>query len=389
MPRPHVCEVISSIDVRSGGTSSFISDLSTALPAPGWTFRLLTRIDPSRKVVTIDPRVDVIASMSADAPFADRILGGDVQRTLSSLHAGLPLNIVHSHGAWLPFGFRAGRWARARDVPYVISPHGTLERWALRHKRVKKVVAWWLYQRRDLQSATAFHACSDQEAEGIRRLGFRQPIATIPNGTMVPRDRERRAEPSSADGRRLVLFLGRLSPIKGLPMLVEAWAKLAPTTWRLILAGPDDAGHSEQLRNLIHHHRLEATVELRGPVVGDEKSALFRSADVFVLPSYSENFGIVVAEALSYEVPVITTTGCPWHELVTHRCGWWVPPTPEGLRDGLLQAIATRDHDLRSMGHRGRMLVESRYQWPAIAGQFRAFYLWLCGMGPKPPCVRD
>jgi len=247
-----------------------------------------------------------------------------------------------------------------------------LEPWALNYKRWKKRLVWHLYQYRDLKEATAFHATAEAEAMSIRRLGFQQPIAVIPNGVELPELVEHKPI-EAASQARTALFLSRIHPKKGLPMLLEAWAALKPGNWRLVIAGHDEAGHTVKLKSQV----LEGTA----------KDNAFRNADLFVLPSHSENFGIVVAEALSYGLPVLTTTGCPWRELKEKDCGWWVQPTREGILAGLQDALSQPRQVLVEKGHRGRKVVENRYQWPAIGRNMQKFYSWLLNNEAKPDFV--
>jgi len=311
--------------------------------------------------------------------------------------------IVHDTGLWLLTNHAAAAVGEELNLPRIVSPRGMLTGWALRHKRWKKRIAWILYQRRDLQTAHVLHATSPAEVADFRNAGLTQPVAMIPNGVERPSlsasDGERAGvrcaensvtQPSTPNPQpplRTALFLGRIHPIKGLLDLVKAWALVRPQGWRVIIAGGGEAGHAAELKAEIRKLQLETDFEFVEPVQGDAKWSLYRRADLFLLPSHSENFGIVVAEALASGVPVITTRATPWEELVTHRCGWWTENGPEPLAAALRDALSRTDEERREMGRRGRQLVEQKYSWPGIAAQVHAVYRWMLGEGEKPECV--
>lgn len=297
-------------------------------------------------------------------------------------------DLVHDHGIWLPHNWRLSRTALARGIPRMVSPRGMLEPWAMQHKRWKKRLAWWLYQRRALASAACLHATADAEAEGIRRLKLGVPVCMVPNGVQLPPALTPKL-PAPPDSPRTVLFLARINPKKGLPLLVEAWSKARPKGWKVEIAGPDEAGHRNEVEQLIQRAGLAHEICFIGPVEDEAKQEAFARAELFILPSYSENFGMAVAEALAHGVPVITTTGTPWSILEAKECGWWVPPAAGDIAGALQQATSLDSASLQRMGQNGRHAVATGFTWEAAAAAMTEVYRWLLHGGPQPPCVSN
>lgn len=297
--------------------------------------------------------------------------------------ASLQPDLIHTHGLWLYYQVAAYRYAAAAGIPLIVSPRGMLEPWAFRHNRFKKLPLWWLYEKRGLQSVAVLHATSRQEAESLRALRLTAPIAVIPNGVDLPD-----LDVTNTESGRTALFLSRIHAKKGLLNLVAAWREVQPAGWRVIVAGPDENDHEREVRAAVLQAGLGDCFEFVGPVYGERKSSLFRGADLFLLPSHSENFGNAVAEALAYGLPVITTTGTPWSELRDHACGWWIDVGVQPLAEALHAATSLSPAQRRAMGQRGRSLVEARYSWTSVAAEMKSVYEWATGAGMQPDCVR-
>jgi glycosyltransferase involved in cell wall biosynthesis len=270
-----------------------------------------------------------------------------------------------------------------------------LEPWALSHKRFKKKLAWWLYQRGDLKQARCYITTGKAEARNLHHLGLGVPIVTIPNGVDVPEEQSRNVgsayEEAVRNGqkRRTALFLGRIYPIKGLPMLIEAWARVRPDGWLLRIAGPDEAGHKKQVEREVSAAGLGEVVSFTGPIEPQMKKSAFFDSDLFVLPTHSESFGMVVAEALAHGMPVLTTTAAPWSILRERGCGWWVDATVDGIAEGLHQATSLDTKTLRAMGTKGRALVVEQFNWKRIAELMLSTYDGLLADGDHPGVKRD
>ncbi len=385
----HSIHTIASLRRSSGGTSSSVTGLCAKLGQLGISVELFSQVYP---VVNPDdeniiPPYDQVRTTLINAvhlPLLRISYASALSVALHQRSQQIESGLFHDHGLWLPINHTAATIARQRNFPRIVSLHGLLEPWALNYRAWKKRLAWHLYQKRDLESAALLHATSKREAENFRKLGLRQPIAIIPNGTDLPEWRDL-AYPKGSP--RTMLFLSRIHPVKGLLNLVQAWQTVKPSGWKMIIAGPDEGGHQKIVEAAIHQAGLQDDFEFTGSVYGDEKEALYRSADVFVLPTFSENFGLVVAEALACGVPVITTKGAPWKGLHTHCCGWWIDIGVEPLVAALREAMNLPPDTLREMGQRGRAYVERDFGWPGIAQQMLSVYRWVLGQGEKPGCV--
>ncbi|MDZ7771645.1 MAG: glycosyltransferase [Balneolaceae bacterium] len=259
------------------------------------------------------------------------------------------------------------------DIPLIVTPHGLLKSGAMRQNTIKKRLAWNLYQKTILKEADLVHVTSEDEKEDLLRLGIKTEITVIPNGVNIPDCLSR----EDSGGLRKALFLSRMEPIKGLPMLLKAWNSLNTSGWELILAGPSKGSYIDSIRNLISKLQLE-NVKLNGEIAENDKWDLYCDSDLFILPSHSENFALVVAEALATGLPVITTTSTPWEELRSHRCGWWVAPELDHIRTALEEALNLSRMELKHMGKRGRDLIERNYTWENVSARMETLYRKVC-----------
>jgi glycosyltransferase involved in cell wall biosynthesis len=297
-------------------------------------------------------------------------------------------HLVHSHGLWLLPNIQAARAAARAGRPFIVSPRGMLSPAALAYSRLKKQAFWQLLQAPAIVRAACLHATSRQEYEEIRAFGLTNPVAVVPNGVDLPEPDVPATLRRTTD--RTVLSLGRLHPKKALDRLLRAWARVEPAhpDWRLRIVGPAEHKHDEELRALASALGLaRATIE--GAVYGEAKAAAYRGADLFVLPSLNENFGVAVAEALASGVPVIATKGTPWASLEAEGCGWWIDHGAESLAAALNRAMALPPTVLTTMGTKGREWMARDFSWDRAARDMLAVYRWMALGGPRPSVVES
>ncbi|MFK5921789.1 MAG: glycosyltransferase [Verrucomicrobiota bacterium] len=369
----HLLHSVDSLARANGGLPLAVCGLTSALVQTGQTHAL--------KISLISSKTDL---PSLPTQQLDLITTDNWIEQLQTSHQQRPISLIHQHGLWVKSAHTTSTFAGKNRIPIVISPHGMLEPWALQHHAWRKKLALTLYQKRHLKQATALHATCEAEAQHIRELGYTQPIAVIANGVTLPESIQKK-EPSGK--QRSALFLSRLHPKKGLPMLLEAWAKIRPLDWNLIIAGNDQNGHLAELKKQSQQLGLSSQVTFPGPLYDEAKEQAFQQADLFILPSHSENFAIVIAEALAHQLPVITTRETPWQILEQQNCGWWVEAQTNTIATALKNATELPAAELQSMGQSGRELVAEKFLWPKVAKQMLSFYHWLIDEDDRPDFV--
>jgi len=390
-----VLHVITGLWKETGGPSEVIPAICTAMIDAGVDVTLATLAGDSAQSVE-DAAAHGVRVLQYRPTFRHTIwysreLHREVQR-LACDH-----DIVHIHGIWQFPDWAAAAAARTAGVPYVITPHGSLQPARLRKSSLKKRVSSVLADRAMLNQASCLHATAPDEADAFRLYGYRGPIAMIPNG-ITPAGRIEPGRAAMLDaafrrdfpetqGRRLLLFLSRIEPIKGVTTLARAWAECTRQfpDWHLVVVGPDERAHLQEVLAILREGGALDRTTITGPLYGDRKTAAYVASEVFVLPTISENFGLVIGEALSHRLPVITTTGAPWPGIVEHGCGWWITPSQTALVDTLRSALPMPRAELQTRGDRGAAWIARDFTWEAESRLLLETYEWLLGSAARRP----
>lgn len=355
---------------KASGVTTFVENVVSELRALGHEVEVLTKKD--------DPSLTLTS-------------------TLSLLHSS---DIVHLHGLWDPWLLKI-----ALKVPrgrLVWSTHGMTAPWSLHHKWWKKFLVWHLAQKPLLKRAALIHSTVEKEREWNEALGFKHHLIA-PLGTTLPQATSSHAE--VCQGFRTLLFVGRVYPVKALDNLIKAFSAANVPSWRLRIVGPDQAGHMNELKSLCNALSIPYIDELSndsslssceagaktnrivrnsaavcgeiifaGPKFGSDLDAEYASCSALALVSHTENFGATVVDAMAHSKPVLTSTNTPWKEVADFGCGWWVDNDVETLASTLNSIFNTPTSTLESMGKRGRMLVEEKYTWSAVAKKLAEAY---------------
>lgn len=378
-----VIHVTPSLDPRHGGPSRTVPALAAAQAALGAKVCLATLTPPSGSSLAhvANPLLSIRDFAPAPGPLGKTFC---FSCGLADFLRVTPARAIHAHGIWLRPLHHAARAAKLHRAPLVIAPRGMLEPWALAHHGWKKRLAAAFVHPRALGAVSGWHATSPQESDNLARLpawllaphsSLPAPTCVAPNGIAAPdpvsaapaRASWFSAYPKLRD-TRVALFYGRLHRKKRVAELITLWRSRPRPGWTLLLAGIPGDYTVADLAAL-------AGDDPASPVVVADGGPLpqpYALADLFLLPSHSENFGQAVAEALAAAVPALVTDTLPWRELDTVAAGRCVPWTdyPAAL-DALL---ALPPPALAALGATGRAWVLQRFTWTASARRLLDFY---------------
>lgn len=381
-----VAQVVASIESEAAGISYSVPRLSQSIAALGHDVTLMSLGAPDLTATRFTGSGRYIhCKLTPDAVWPSRLKKLGRSRQMRQALLASEADLFHTHGLWMMPNVYPAEVSRGVRRPLVLSPRGMLGADALAFSSSIKRAFWALWQARAASQVACFHATADQEYEDIRAFGLSQAVAVIPNGIDLPEI------PFSEIRSRapFVLSLGRIHPIKGLDRLVTAWGRIEEEfpKWRLRIVGPSEAGCAEALQRQVQALGL-SSVSIEEPAFGNAKLELMRQAELFVLSTLRENFGMTVAESLALEVPVISTKGAPWRGLVENSCGWWIDHGVDPLVAALREAIRLPPGERHAMGRNGRNWMKQDFGWPAMAEQMSAVYRWLVSGGERPQCVK-
>lgn len=366
-----------------GGIHEVVINLSHAQKVGGCSTSI---IFPERSTGQADDKNGIVKTPIPHPVYAPRRFIRAMTPLLNDIQS--EIDVVHQHGVWTYMSSVALAVSLRSSVPLIIQSHGLLEPFKFSKSRLKKKLALHTYERTSVARAAVLVACSMREGETLRELFPKKPIAVIPNGvsdiffspTKEPKLAQRPA-------KKQLLFFSQLIPIKGVERLINSIELLGDVfseSWELEIAGYGDFEYRESLIKLVKDKNLTSAIKFSGPAYGGDRLIKFDQSDAFVLPTFDENFGIVIAEALARAKPVVTTTGAPWQCLAEVGAGFWAENSEEGIKEAIKSLVSLSDEELKIMGHNGREYISKQYSWELIARKYYELYEFSLGFRDAP-----
>lgn len=370
---------LGNLDVKYGGPALSLSLIMKGLRKQGViTECLMRKVFDEEKL--IDESFQIHYLQQSFLPSITAALTGkeNSYKKISSF------DLLHIQGLWGASTYYSAHYARKYQKPYIISPRGTLYPQALALHKWKKKLAMFAMLKDSLQYADCIHATCVEERDYYWELGFKNPVAILPNAFDISKVKGMDTEKD----KFRVGYLGRLHPRKHVERIIYAFAERREQLKdsELIIIGSDIPEYEDFLKSEVSRLKLN-NVKFTGFLSGDDKDKAIRSLSVMVLPSDFENFGNVVTDALARSVPVICSKGAPWKVLETNHCGWWIDNNQESINATILKAKEKTMEELKEMGRNGRRLVEDKLSYKVLGKKIKQLYEWVIDGGDAPEFV--
>lgn len=391
-----VLTFITSISLKGGGPSRSVPMLVKGLAELGVDITLMTYWSDDMNTHALD-------GTSAKL----KVLRPDFSRSqMEEYIISEKFDVIQLQSMWDLRYHIVAKTARKHRIPYIITPRGMLEPWCLSQKKWKKKLAMALYQMKDIKRSACVFTTAEMEALHVRDLGVDVPMVVLPNGI------ETDSYPcriSKDKVKKQILFLSRIHIKKGIELLIDAFDRIIKKNadmddWTVAIVGNGEEEYIRELKRKVEGLNLRDKVKILAPVFGDAKVKLYQESSIFFLPSYSENFGMVIAEAMSCGVPCITTNGTPWQLLngevstmganldilgKNRKTGWCIDLNVDNLEKVLLEAMTMKTEALYEMGQKGNLLVQENFNYKSVARKVMQLYSWLLDGGQTPAFVYE
>lgn len=386
-----VLHVIANMSPESGGPVMTLQNLTQALAHEDVHCQIFTTCgNGSDASTTLDSHVLIYRFEPGLLAYVWNAYSKKLAAALWNRLEDHTFDLVHVHEPWHYPGFAAFRAARNHKVPYVLTLHGTLDEWCLQHKRLKKFIYLKLIQDHIIKSSDTLHAHTCAEKARISNLGYKTPVFVVPCGIdlasfdELPERSEFLATYPSLSGKRVILFMGRLHSKKGLDVLARSYVSLSQKfeDTALLIVGPNEGDTQKRIESILKTSPAFPRTVFTGMLTGKNKLAALASADLFVLPSYSEGFSRAVLESLAAGLPVVISRQCNFPEVSEYNAGFVVEPDPASVTRAVT-ALLSNDRLRVRMGHNGRKLVREKYSSRRVAASMADLYRTLIGSRPR------
>ncbi len=371
-----ILSFISSLDLNGGGPSRSVPMLVKGLAELGVDVTLMTIRSTNMNIHALE---GTTAKLKVLEPSFSR-------KEIAQYLKSEKFNLIQIQSMWDWPYHKVMVEARKLGIPYIVTPRGMLEPWSLSQKKWKKKLAWWLYQRNDVQKSVCVFTTAKMEADHVGNLGITTRKAVIPNGIETD---SYPCKTSIDVVNKQVLFLSRVHVKKGIEILFDAWKLIHSVfaDWQLFVVGNGEDEYIQSLENRVERLGLKDSIRILPPVFGNDKTRIYQESALFCLPSFSENFGLVIAEAMSCGTPVITTTNCPWDILNETNTGWCIDLSVDNLERAFREALSMSPAELYDMGQRASKLIFDNFDYRSVTRKTLRLYEWLLGGGNKPEFV--